>query len=177
MGKTQITDGNRLMRYGKQPQDRLVHQGGGFRTPLQDMRFEDLASVRGPVPKLSRMPSYPPYTPRKPARKNNPRNKKRSGFGLRQFLKELRNDSQRPSSAPGTLATTLLVIAASILAMAILLRLLSTALPYVSPDSFGHPTGVKVFDGRAVCGFALYAITCMLVGMGIMLAWLRSGQN
>jgi hypothetical protein len=167
------------MRYGKQPQARLVHQGGGFRTPLQDMRFEDLANVRGSVPKLSRMPSYPPRKPTKPVCKTNVSRRSRAGFELRRFLLELSGNSHshRPASAPGILAASLIMIAASVLTIAVLLRFLSAALPYVSPDSFGHPSGVKVYDARAVWGFGLYAITCMIGGMAIMLAWLRSGQN
>ena len=166
------------MRLGKQPKEKLVEEGGGFRTPLQDMRFEDLVNVRGNVPVPSRMPSYAPRKPRKSPRNPKEPAKRRSRIRIFGWLTELLSYSPKQSRrAPSNaIAPILMAIAIMVAVLYVALRVLPYSLPYVSPD-VTHVSGAKVYDARAVWGLGLYAIICTLGGIGIMLAWLRSEQN
>ena len=149
--------------------ERLIEDGKGYHTPLKDMRFDDLLMRQERARPLPRLPVYPPR-------------KARTVLPLSNAFFRRRDNASRSVRSISNLNSSTFIPALSSIGIIVaglygLLHLLAIVLPSVSPDVVGTFTGTKVYDGRAIWGFALYAFAGLFSGIGIMFAWMKSGQS
>ncbi|MGI8907459.1 MAG: hypothetical protein ACR2IE_13320 [Candidatus Sumerlaeaceae bacterium] len=138
------------------PATRLVHDGRGFRTPLQECGANSLAFLQREIAALPRRPQYP-----------------------KQKLRQLHQPRPAPTSHPvrSGIVTSLHWLLASLIVGVIVFSGLATLGRLLSPELSPLPTGVAPFGPKLLLTFALYAGTGCSAGAGLMYWLLRSSQN
>lgn len=135
---------------------RLVEDGRGYHTPLQEYGDNALEFLRKDVARL-------PQRPRHPARR------------LRKLHEQ--RPAPRYSRRPSVAITALHILLGAIVVGFAAFSVLAYAGRWIAPDLAPLPTGIVPFGTRVLLAFALYAGTGLTAGCGTAYWLLRQNQH